>query len=117
MKCSFERRLGIVNATNQGSSKIRLKGAGPAPTQDDSNYTVSCSLITSPNIKINREVTQIITELLKMKCNREELVELIQAGGKIIQFPQWMGTISWKIKRQDPITDTHKKIYPQTFIK
>lgn len=28
----------------------------------------------------------MITELLKMKCNREELVELIQAGGENGEF-------------------------------
>lgn len=52
------------------------------PTQADSDYTVLASSFQSPNIKIKREATTVITELLKMKCKKEELVEIIQAGGK-----------------------------------
>lgn len=53
------------------------------PTQPDSEYTVpQLPLFQSSNIRINREVTTTITELLKMKCKKEELAEIIQAGKK-----------------------------------
>lgn len=51
------------------------------PTQAGSDYTASLfSLFQSPNMRINREGTTMITELLKMKCKKEELAEISQAG-------------------------------------
>lgn len=52
------------------------------PTQADSDYTVLASIFQSPNMKINREGTTMITEFLKMKCKKEGWAEIIQAGKK-----------------------------------
>lgn len=53
------------------------------PTQADSVYAGSLlPLFQNPNMRINREGTMMITELLKMKCKKEELAEIIQAGKK-----------------------------------
>lgn len=42
------------------------------PTQADSDYAVLVSSSQSPNMKVNREGTTMITELLEMECKKEE---------------------------------------------
>lgn len=62
--------------------QIRESSKTYGPTQADSDYTVLASSSQSPNMKINREGTTMITELLEMECKKEEWAEIIQPGKK-----------------------------------
>lgn len=52
--------------------QIRESSKTYRPTQADSDYAVLASSSQSPNMKINREGTTMITELLEMECKKGE---------------------------------------------